>query len=77
MLTYIVYFRVVAYICLTVTVSSNALALSFDTFVLVLTLNKTHNHVIEMRRLKRVSITQVIVRDGEHIAFTLITIADR
>ncbi|EIM79396.1 uncharacterized protein STEHIDRAFT_163755 [Stereum hirsutum FP-91666 SS1] len=50
-------------------ISSIAIALFFDTFVLVLTLNRAYCHVVEMHRLKRASITQVIVRDGVLLIF--------
>lgn len=37
----------------------------FDTLVLGLTMIKTYNHAKEMQRLGQLSVTQVLLRDGE------------
>lgn len=52
-------------------VITSVLALAFDTFTFCVTLIRTYQHVMEMRRLGQKGITELILRDGEQLTIRL------
>lgn len=45
----------------------------FDVFTIVLTLRRCYYHAVEMRRLRKISVAQILLRDGEHKRFVYCT----
>lgn len=52
-------------------VITSVLALTFDAFTFFVTLIRTYQHVMEMRRLGQKGITELILRDGKQLTIKL------
>lgn len=48
------------------------LPVAFDAFVFAVTVFKVYRHALEMRKFGQISVTKILLRDGEDI--TLITV---